>query len=104
MNLTRSVRSQEVGVRVSGEIDITTAPELAAFITAASAGGSLAMGIDLTDVTFLDSSGVRVLVRAAQEAAQAGTRLAVLCPPGNTPVRHVMDILQLSSVMTIVDS
>ena len=104
LTLTRSVRGKDAGVRVRGEIDMASAPELAAFIAAVSAERPVRLAVDLTDVAFMDSSGVRMLVHAAQRAAAAGTRMYLVCPLSNTSVRRVMDILQLSTVMTIVDS
>jgi len=104
MTLTRSVVGADVGVRVSGEIDSVTAPELQAFVVAASVSTPSGLGLDLSDVTFLDSSGVRVLVRLAQRAATAGTGFYLLCPVANTAVGLVLDALQLGSVMTIVET
>ncbi len=50
-------------VRPLGEIDIATADAMQQQITDAGAGGTPVL-VDLRDVTFMDSSGVRALVRA----------------------------------------
>ena len=50
-------------VRPSGEIDIATADAMQRQITDAGSGGTPVL-VDLRGVTFMDSSGVRALVRA----------------------------------------
>lgn len=103
MTVSRTRLGKDAGVRVSGEIDMLTAPTLLAFILAAVEDSPSGLGVDLTDVAFLDSSGVQVLVQAAAQATLAGTSFYLLCPPGNAVVRRVLDILQVGSVITIVE-
>jgi anti-sigma B factor antagonist len=52
-------------VRVGGEIDMLTAPRLGAYLTRAIDNDPRRLIVDLTDVSFIDSSGLHVLVRAA---------------------------------------
>jgi anti-sigma B factor antagonist len=51
-------------IAVQGEVDLYTAPRLWDTIDAAIAGTPHELVIDLTDVKFLDSSGLSVLIRA----------------------------------------
>jgi anti-sigma B factor antagonist len=60
--------------------------------------------VDLTETTFLDSSGARQLASSARSAARSGTALQVVCPPSTMPVRRVIDLLELGQVVPIVDS
>ena len=53
---------------VGGEIDMATAPQL----DAALSGLDGDVIVDLAAVTFLDSSGIGVLVRASQRSTAAG--------------------------------
>ena len=55
-------------VVVGGEVDMATAPQLDAAL--ATVEGDVV--VDLAAVTFLDSSGIGVLVKAAQRASAAG--------------------------------
>ncbi len=90
-------------LRPVGELDLTTAPMLA---TAADEEFVLeppSLVIDLTPTTFLDSSGARTLARLARRAAEHGTALQVVCPRANSPVRLVIDLLELRSVVPIVE-
>lgn len=74
-------------LRVAGEIDLVTAGEL---VSAASTAASGDLVLDLSGVTYFDSSGVRALMELKQ---RYGERLAVV---GNTSVRMILDILGLS--------
>lgn len=102
LSLTHAMLGNEAGVRVGGEIDIATAATLRAFIEIALSSRPAALGVDLTGVTFMDSSGIRVLVQTARAAAAGGTEFFLVCPLANRPVRHVLEILQMDTVMEIV--
>lgn len=68
-------------VVVSGEIDMATAPMLGRELTAAIEAGEAAVILDLTNVTFFDSSGLRAAVVAHRDLGERGRRLAVVCDP-----------------------
>ena len=89
---------------VQGELDLLTAPELAAKVEQALAGEPPLLAIDLTGTTFLDSSGARQLARAARGAGRVGTAVQVVCPPDNRPVRLVIDLLDLSALVPVLPS
>ena len=103
LTLTRSTFGQQMLVHARGDIDLVTAESLDSYLLD-TAGQSSGMGVDLTATTFLDSSGVRVLVQAARRATGSGAAFFLLCPAANTAVRRVLDILQLQSVMAIVNA
>ena len=104
LTLTRSMLGDDVCVGVRGEVDISAAPELGAYLAAICSERPPGLAVNFDEVTFFDSSGVRVLVHAARVAAAAGIGFYLLCPVSNLPVRRVIDILQLNTVLTIVDS
>src|SRR5262249_22888242 len=52
-------------VRVAGEIDVLTAPRLRAHLAGAIDNDPRRLIVDLTDVSFIDSSGLHALVGAA---------------------------------------
>ncbi|MGY1697741.1 MULTISPECIES: STAS domain-containing protein [unclassified Geodermatophilus] len=91
-------------LRVRGELDIATVPQLAECVDAELAAGTRSLVIDLTDTVFMDSSGARQLVRAARQAAEAGTALQVVCPRENHAVRLVIDLLELQRLVPVVES
>jgi anti-sigma B factor antagonist len=62
---------------LSGELDIATAPLLDAALVAAEAGSAPRILLDIAGVPFIDSSGLRTLIAAADRAADDGGRLAI---------------------------
>jgi len=91
-------------LRVRGELDIATAPRLADAVESQLSQQPHSLVVDLTDTTFLDSSGARTLAILARRAAVAGVALEVVCPRANRPVRLVVDLLDLRAVVPIVES
>jgi anti-anti-sigma factor len=75
-------------VRVGGEIDLCTAPELRAEVYAAIAYGARELIVDLTDVTFIDASGLHVLAYALRQLGSQGVRVVAR----RTNVRRVFTI------------
>ena len=49
-------------VRAEGELDMASAPMLEAALTTVINGGPAAVAVDLSELTFLDSAGIRVLL------------------------------------------
>jgi anti-anti-sigma factor len=80
-------------IQVSGEIDPLTAPELDEAVRAAARDASV-VAIDLSEVSFLDSSGLRVIVAAQQELEGNGVGLVISNPSDS--VRRVLEISGLS--------
>ena len=76
---------------VRGELDIATAPRLAEVFESQLSQQPPSLVVDLTDTTFLDSSGARQLARIARRATEDGVSLQVVCPRANRPVRLVVD-------------
>jgi anti-sigma B factor antagonist len=67
-----------VRVKVTGEIDLAVAEDLQGWIAGAIAEhGAAAVEVDLRDVTFLDSTGIRALVLAQRAAADDGAAMRV---------------------------
>jgi anti-sigma B factor antagonist len=81
---------EEAGVRViavAGELDIATAPELCARLDAGRMSRRPRMLVDLTEVDFCDSTGLRALLGAASEVRAHGGRFAIVCPPAGDVAR-----------------
>jgi anti-sigma B factor antagonist len=78
-----SVSQKSVGsyslVEVRGEIDVFSAPGLKDALTALIDSGAPAVIIDLSQVAFLDSTGLGALVAARSEATDKGGRLPIVC-------------------------
>jgi anti-sigma B factor antagonist len=71
-------RSGTAVLTVQGEVDTLTAPAFAAATTDLVTGPDETLVIDLTGVRFLASSGLAVLIQAAQGAEERGARLRLV--------------------------
>jgi anti-anti-sigma factor len=89
---------------VRGELDLSTVERLATAADELFAASVGALVIDLTSTTFLDSSGARTLLAVARKAEATGTRLHVLAPRSNGPVRLTIDLLDLGAFVPLVAS
>ena len=103
-DVQRTILADRPSLTVRGELDIATAPDLAAAVDAELATAPEALIIDLTDTIFMDSSGARELVRSARQAAGDGVNLYVLAPDRTGGVRLTIDLLDLASRVPIVSS
>lgn len=99
----RAIVSGRPALRVRGELDVATSPQLGGAVADVLETGAQSLVVDLSETTFLDSSGARQLVRAARHAANVGAALEVVCPAGNRPVRMVLELLELHRAVPIVE-
>jgi anti-sigma B factor antagonist len=101
-----SIHSSTTGdvlvLSVQGEVDLGTAPALAQAIGLVPEPTS-AVVVDLSGVTFLDSSGLNVLVSGQRALAEKGVELRVVTAPGG-PVRRVFEITRLTGSLGVMDS
>ena len=65
---------------LGGELDISTAPDLEEAIQKLEAGEPPLLIIDLTDLDFIDSAGLHILLEAHQRARNTNRRLVLLHP------------------------
>jgi anti-anti-sigma factor len=85
-------------VAVVGEVDIATAPRLAA--TLGDHRDAEVLVADLTATTFIDSTGVRVLIEVDRRCTASGRRFVVLVDNG--PVLRVLELCELDRWMSVV--
>ncbi len=81
-------------VVASGELDIQATPRLSTVLdmAATSPGGRLVL--DLSEVTFIDSTALGTILKAAAQLDEGGTLLAVVAPDG--PVRRLLEMTNLT--------
>jgi anti-anti-sigma factor len=87
-------------LRVHGDLDDATAPDLSALVTRTPAGGRHVV-VDLTPCTFLDSGGVRGLVAIERHLRDLG-QMVVVSPPGG-PARMVLDLVGFGEAVEVLD-
>jgi anti-anti-sigma factor len=91
-----------VVVGLEGEQELYGATELRRRLEALVEEG-VAIVIDLTDATFIDSSVVSVLLETRKKAWDAGVRYAiVLSDEAAEPVRRMFQITRLDSILPVV--
>ena len=89
-------------VEVTGEIDMASAPRLVQAIEG-TADTTRRVIVDLSEVTFLDSSALNALVRCQRDLATRDVSLR-LVSPADRLVRRVFEITQLTGTLGVVDS
>jgi anti-sigma B factor antagonist len=91
-----------VVVRVAGEVDLASAPELGRALEAGFEGVRCVV-VDLSGIGFLDSSVLDVLVRGQADLAAQGIEFRVVSP-SDRAVRRVFEITRLNDVLGVVGS
>jgi len=79
--------SEVILLRVRGEIDLWASLPLMEAISEAFAGAPALIAIDLSEVTYMDSAGLRPLVEGSRHLEEAHTRFVVICTPGSQVAR-----------------
>lgn len=91
-----TIASVDGGFTAAGEIDAHTAPDLASAVHGYT-GEVLAL--DLSEVEFVDSSGLRVLIECHQRLQEDGRELRIVSP--SPVVRRLFQISGVDSYLTV---
>ncbi len=102
VTIRRCERLPWLVLRVAGELDVVGAPELRQAVVSATAEGSRLVALDLSELDFLDSFGIGVIVGALKRLRQRGGDLAVVCPIPR--IRRVFEICDLDKIIALHDS
>lgn len=102
MEITEQKSAGVVTLRLSGRLDTTTAPAFEARILGGIESGDRHVVIDLAQLDYISSAGLRVIVLAGKRLNAANGKL-VLCSLKDR-VREVFDIAGLSSIFSIYGS
>src|SRR4051794_28378505 len=77
-------------VSIAGELDIATVPRVREALASPVVAGAEAVVVDLTEVSFMDSTGLAALLELQRALTARGGRLAIACPEG--PARLLLDV------------
>lgn len=80
-------------VEVPGDLDFISAPDFARYLDGVAAAGARRLVLDMRDVTFMDSSGLRILLNAARELRERGGALRLAAPD-----EQVLRLIELTRV------
>jgi anti-sigma B factor antagonist len=86
-----------VRVRPVGELDLATVPLVDAQLSELVAAGFTSLVLDLRQLRFLDSTGVRLLLSWDAQSRADGFDLTVI--PGPAPVQRVMDVAGVAELL-----
>ena len=98
-------RSEEPGwtiISPAGEIDLATVAELEEALTPSVTAADTNIAVDLTRVTFMDSTGLRALLSAHQILTPSGHRLVLIVAGG--PVDRLLDISGVTQTLETFQS
>jgi anti-sigma B factor antagonist len=86
-------------VTLSGEVDIYTAPRLKERMLELFDAGVRDMIVDLSEVTFIDSTALGVLIGGVRRVGDAGGTMALVV--ATRPVERILAVTGLDQVFTI---
>jgi anti-sigma B factor antagonist len=84
---------------VSGDIDIASSARLIPALNDVVTNGAFPVVVDLSDVDFMDSTGLALLLNALRRVTRRGHGFAVVCPEG--PVRRVFEVTDMVHTLKV---
>jgi anti-sigma B factor antagonist len=91
----------EVVVLARGELDLASAVQLRKVVEQAHRGAGVVV-LDLRDLVFCDSSGLRLLLKLSTEARENGWELAIRI--GDGAVRRVVEMTHTAALLNLADA
>jgi len=92
--LVTHLEDERVRLELEGELDLDTVEQVAREVRGLRAGGARAIVLDLRRLSFIDSSGLRLLLTLDAEARADGFSFAIL--EGDGPVRRLLELTNLT--------
>ena len=88
-------------VSLQGELDIATEGELAAGLGLVLGPPTSVLTLDLRELTFLDSTGLRILLNLRTQCEESDCRLRLI--PGGPAIQRAFDVSGLTAHFAIAD-
>jgi len=101
LRVSTEERDDRILISLAGELDIATAPRIEEALRAAEEKGPALLVLDLRELEFMDSTGLRTILAADARAGESGRRLAVV--QGDENIRRVFEVTRLYERVEIVD-
>jgi len=92
----------DVVIAIVGELDMADADKVAKILVDAADGDRATVSLELSGLTFADSSAVKAIVLGAQAAARRGVAYELVNPTSR--VQRLLEVTGLAGTMTIVNS
>ena len=101
-SISISDRDGRAVVVIRGELDLATAPELEAAIQGRLDDGQDVV-VDLRELEFMDSTGLRVLVAAHARVEGTEQRFLIVRPLPGAPIERILAVAGVEQVLDLVD-
>ncbi len=102
MEIKHQIQNDADIVQLRGELDMFNAPDLGAFLRRRIESGTRTVFLELGDVTYVDSSGLGVLISAATRLVKSSGQLFLLAP--SAQVRRLLELTRLTAFFRILNS
>jgi anti-anti-sigma factor len=89
-----------VRLELSGELDLASAPQLERALARAKHGRPATLVLDLRDVSFLDSCGLRELLGAQRACEEAGCALTLIA---GAPARRLFELTGVAARLPLAE-
>jgi anti-anti-sigma factor len=89
-------------VRLSGELDLSTVAQAEAEVRRMEQEEPSLIVLDLRELEFIDSSGLRLVLQTDARAKESGRRLSVV--PGNEFVQRVFHVMSLDQRLEFIEA
>ena len=99
LEISSEITDAKAIIRIEGEVDVSNASELRDALDTALADGAKEVEADFTEVAYIDSTGIGVLVGAAHRAQESGSVLVVANPQKN--VERVFSLLGVDKDLNV---
>ena len=97
LTITESLDGDTAVLHLSGELDLTSVPLLDDAVDSVPSGPGVVV-LDLTDLTFVDSSGIGAFVRVTRDRREHGGEVTL-----RRPQESVLIKLALAGLTTVLD-
>ena len=99
MELEINEAGERCVIKAKGEVDLYSSPALRDAILGAIPKAAQGVSVDLSEVVYMDSSGVATLVEGLKATGKKSKTFSLLTP--STSVMKVLQLSRLDSVFTI---
>ena len=94
--------SDRIVVTLAGELDMANAPLLQDAIESAELAAAKTVVLDLQGLTFLDSTGLRIILAAREQCWRRGQEFAVT--PGSQQVQRLLSVTGVGEHLRTISS
>ena len=101
LDLSTDVSDGVAHVRLSGELDISSADKVEQELERVDPEASKAVVLDLRELSFMDSTGLRLILETERRTREHGRRFALVRGPH--AVQRVFDVTRLDERLDFVD-